>query len=168
MIQLLIIIMTLTFGPVGAMADIYSWVDADGVKHFSNRPPPSGTPSVRVIEELQSPDETAPDAATASADDEILLTAESNNLPGDTSPISDTENRNEAEILISRERLSLVKKLEPLYERLDIAEKARSKDSTYDFQERSEQIEQLKSRIGVEIRNSDDRIQQIKSQFGVE
>ena len=31
---------------------MYSWIDADGVKHFTNRPPPENVKSVRQIEEI--------------------------------------------------------------------------------------------------------------------
>lgn len=37
-------------GAVGA--DIYSWVDADGVRHFSNHAPPDGAKRVDMIEEI--------------------------------------------------------------------------------------------------------------------
>ena len=146
---------------------VFLWI-SEFRPHFSNKPPPSDTPSVSVTEELQSPAETVPDSEAESAKVEIPQPTESDNLRSDTALGGNTENRNEAEILISKERQNLEEKLEPLYERLNIAGKARSKDSSYDNQERSEQIEQLKSKIDAEIRNYDDRIQLIKSQFGVE
>ena len=43
--------------PVAACADIYRWVDANGVMHFSNEPPPAGA---RVVEKTE---ETPYDAA---------------------------------------------------------------------------------------------------------
>ncbi len=38
--------------PKPAHAAMYSWIDADGVKHFTNRPPPENVKSVRQIEEI--------------------------------------------------------------------------------------------------------------------
>jgi hypothetical protein len=45
---------------VQALADIYSWTDRNGVKHFSNDPPPAGEAVTNVIVMKETPEEAAP------------------------------------------------------------------------------------------------------------
>lgn len=53
---------------VAAAQDIYQWKDANGVTHFSERPPASGTYSQRrITQHSVSPPTAAPAAPTASA-----------------------------------------------------------------------------------------------------
>ena len=49
-----------------AGADVYSWIDADGVRHFSNTPPPDTTAGVTSMEER--PYDAAADQARSAAD----------------------------------------------------------------------------------------------------
>jgi len=44
--------------PAIAMGEVYKWIDEDGVTHYSQQPPPSGTPTV-ITPDAPPPDETA-------------------------------------------------------------------------------------------------------------
>lgn len=44
--RLLAIAALLSLIPAVAMAEVYKWVDEDGVTHYSQQPPPSGTPTI--------------------------------------------------------------------------------------------------------------------------
>ncbi len=46
--------------PVAGMADVYKWIDEDGVTHYSQQPPPAGTPTV-ITPDAASPADTAED-----------------------------------------------------------------------------------------------------------
>ncbi|MBI9082919.1 MAG: DUF4124 domain-containing protein [Desulfobacterales bacterium] len=48
-ILLTFLLLGIVVSPAGA--DVYSWVDAAGVRHFSNTPPPDTTPGVTAIQE---------------------------------------------------------------------------------------------------------------------
>ena len=62
LILLSILMLGLLVSPAGA--DVYSWVDADGIRHFSNTPPPDTTPGVVAVSE-QAHDAFADDQRTA-------------------------------------------------------------------------------------------------------
>jgi glutaredoxin len=55
---------------VQAFADIYSWTDRNGVKHFSNDPPPAGEAVTNVIVMKETPDEVAPSDTARSESEE--------------------------------------------------------------------------------------------------
>jgi glutaredoxin len=50
----------ISFLAIQAFADIYSWTDKNGVKHYSNDPPPSGEPVTGIIRMEETKEETAP------------------------------------------------------------------------------------------------------------
>ena len=54
----------------GVSADIYVWIDGDGVRRFSNKPPPLGITPVDTIEEL--PFDAVADAVRRENDKEEL------------------------------------------------------------------------------------------------
>ncbi len=58
------IVMIFTFAGLtasGVQAEIYSWTDENGVKHYSHTPPPEGTAQIKTIREIS----TSPQAAQA-------------------------------------------------------------------------------------------------------
>lgn len=63
-IVLALLVAIAVVSPAGA--EVYSWVDADGVRHFSNFPPPDTTPGVAAIEER--PYDAAADRERTAAD----------------------------------------------------------------------------------------------------
>lgn len=52
----------LSMVPAAGMAEVYKWVDDDGVTHYSQQPPPEGTPTVIT------PDTDAPSSAEGEPD----------------------------------------------------------------------------------------------------
>lgn len=46
--------------PAAAIAKVYKWVDEDGVTHYSQQPPPAGTPTV-ITPDAAPPADTAGD-----------------------------------------------------------------------------------------------------------
>ena len=56
----------------GIQAEIYSWTDENGVKHFSHTPPPEGTAQVKTSREISaSPAATSNSPQAAQADKKI-------------------------------------------------------------------------------------------------
>ena len=74
------------FTAVNVLADLYSWTDKNGVKHFSNDPPPKDEPitdlvvlkASRVVEETAEPEapkasESKPDTSASKATKKVVL-----------------------------------------------------------------------------------------------
>lgn len=59
---LLAVAALLSMAPIAGMAEVYKWVDEDGVTHYSQQPPPEGTPTVIT------PDTGAPSSAEGEPD----------------------------------------------------------------------------------------------------
>ena len=56
----------------GIQAEIYSWTDENGVKHFSHTPPPEGTGQVKTTREISTrPAETSTNTQSAQIDEKI-------------------------------------------------------------------------------------------------
>ena len=56
----------------GIQAEIYSWIDENGVKHYSHTPPPEGTAQVKTSREISaSPADTSSSPQAAQADIKI-------------------------------------------------------------------------------------------------
>ena len=161
------VILIVVLGSSVALADVYSWVDANGIKHFSNRPPPSDARSVRVTAELQSANFTE----TPSKEEKPEAAKEpSNTLPASslsTPRVDPVAARQVANELISREMFLLDQQLQTLNQRLSDAELARSRGTSYDNQAWSVRIDAIKNEIDTETRNTDSRIQKIKRQYGL-
>jgi hypothetical protein len=67
---LLAVAALLSMAPTAGMAEVYKWVDDDGVTHYSQQPPPEGTPTVITpTADAPSSAESAPDADAAEQDD---------------------------------------------------------------------------------------------------
>ena len=49
---ILLAIISLYFFALPAVAEIYSWIDENGVKHFSTTPPPNGVEAFNKTEEI--------------------------------------------------------------------------------------------------------------------
>ena len=47
-----IVIMLLVLGRTDAVANLYHWTDSNGIRHFSNTPPPEGVQSVKALKEI--------------------------------------------------------------------------------------------------------------------
>ena len=56
--RLLTAAILLSLIPVIAMGEVYKWIDEDGVTHYSQQPPPAGTPTV-ITPDAAPRDETA-------------------------------------------------------------------------------------------------------------
>lgn len=164
LIRLIIITLAL---PVFAIAEVYSWVDAGGVRHFSNQPPPETARSVQVSEELRSsiPVERSgkPNAPAVKATSSPDL-PDSNVEPTLISPEDTPQKGND---LIAEEKQKLELKLQALNQRLVDAEQSRSRGSSYDYQGWTNRIEQIQNEISYEKRQADGRIQQIKIRHGI-
>lgn len=75
---LLAVAALLSMVPLAGMAEVYKWVDDDGVTHYSQQPPPEGTPTVIT------PDTGAPSSAEGEADaDTDAQDASADNEDGD-------------------------------------------------------------------------------------
>lgn len=62
--RLLAIAVLLSIIPVAGAAEVYKWIDEDGVTHYSQQPPPEGAETVITPDsEPQSAAEGSPDAA---------------------------------------------------------------------------------------------------------
>jgi|GEM_PF-4779396 len=162
------VILTFMLGSSVVLADVYSWVDANGIKHFSNKPPPTDARSVRVTEELQSAtfteipvEKEQPEAANQLSN---ALPASSVSIPR-TDPVAAGQIAHE---LISREMFLLDQQLQTLNQRLNDAELARSRSASYDKQDLSVRIDAIKNEIDTETRDTDSRIQKIKRQYGID
>lgn len=162
------VILTFMLGSSVALADVYSWVDASGIKHFSNRPPPTNARSVRVTAELQSANftetpavEDIPEAAKGLSS---ALPASSVSTPR-VDPVAAGQVANE---LISREIFLLDQQLQTLNQHLNDAELARSRGASAANQDWSDRIDAIKNEIDTETRNTDSRIQKIKRQYGID
>ncbi|MFW5969188.1 MAG: DUF4124 domain-containing protein, partial [Halofilum sp. (in: g-proteobacteria)] len=55
--------------PATAMAEVYKWVDEDGVTHYSQEPPPEGTPTV-ITPVGEAPSSAEDDADADGQDDD--------------------------------------------------------------------------------------------------
>jgi len=55
-----IVLLVIVFLPSVCCADLYQWTDENGVKHFSNTPPPEAAGAVRQMEELEGDYEPDP------------------------------------------------------------------------------------------------------------
>ena len=53
-LSLIVALLICIFLPCAALAELYGWIDENGVKHFSNYPPPEGVKSFRHTLEIQS------------------------------------------------------------------------------------------------------------------
>jgi Skp family chaperone for outer membrane proteins len=69
-IVLFSVLMLSCFWVSAPQADTYSWVDENGVKHFSSDPPPKGVPYKKVGEEITS--DVSVDAETQAAETKAL------------------------------------------------------------------------------------------------
>ncbi len=54
--MLRVLMMIVLLMPAVGYAELYQWTDENGVKHFSNTPPPTNVGSVREMEELEGVD----------------------------------------------------------------------------------------------------------------
>lgn len=163
-------------------AQVYQWVDEDGVKHFSNSPPPEGITDVHEIEELKSgaaarqPGEggqqssagveeaaTADEAGELGAIDEPAETSDTEEEEG---PESRTAGRTEESELVERERQRLEITLEQLNRRLEEAQTARDRGSSYDVEQWNERIDRIRAEIENEKSRSAARIEQIRGESG--
>lgn len=67
---LLAVAALLSMAPAAGMAEVYKWVDDDGVTHYSQQPPPGGTPTVITpTADAPSSAENGPEADAAEQDD---------------------------------------------------------------------------------------------------
>ena len=53
-------------------AEIYSWADGNGVRHFTQEAPPKGVPFVRIPVESTSPSYAAPGSSSTPKKDSVL------------------------------------------------------------------------------------------------
>jgi len=53
-LSVIVALLICIFLPHAALAELYGWIDENGVKHFSNYPPPEGVKSFRHTLEIQS------------------------------------------------------------------------------------------------------------------
>lgn len=53
-LSVIVALLICIFLPHAALAELYGWIDENGVKHFSNYPPPEGVKSFRHKSEIQS------------------------------------------------------------------------------------------------------------------
>ena len=120
--QLIIIMFFYMVYPIFVLADVYSWVDANGVKHFSNHPPPSGAHSVQVVEELRSPDPPTPSPKPKAPLNNIASPTTISKKNIITPQISPEDSQPKGNDLISKEQQKLDLKLKALNQQLADAE----------------------------------------------
>ena len=51
-LSVLVALIICIFSPQAALAEVYGWIDENGVKHYSNEPPPPGTTVVKKKTEI--------------------------------------------------------------------------------------------------------------------
>jgi hypothetical protein len=166
--KLIVIMIAYMFFPIFALADVYSWVDARGVKHFSNHPPPSGAQSVQVVEELRSP---KPFRSYDEPEAAAINTALSTKKPENTvraPQILPEDSRQKGNDLILKEQQKLDVKLKVLNQQLADAEQSRSRGSSYDYQNWTNRIEQIRHEIDYEKRLTSNQIDRIKDKYSVD
>ena len=180
-----------------APAQVYQWVDEDGVKHFSNTPPPEGASDVRQYEEEKSsaaPESAQqPQAETPPADQPVVETEGEESVEEETgsegeiadeAPSSaDTEENPESEAdnpditavgptdeqeLIEQERDRLEIEITRLNRQLEEAQTARDRGSSDDAGQWNERIEQIQSEIEKEKSRSAVRIEEIRGKKGLQ
>lgn len=69
-IAVIIFLMGILLGPTASYADIYTWTDENGVKHFGNQPPDDAT-NARVVFEEEPHDAAADEQRTESQNKEL-------------------------------------------------------------------------------------------------
>jgi hypothetical protein len=70
-----LVICLLLWGNPPAAANLYHWTDAQGVRHFSNRPPPDGADATVLVEEI--PYDPESDDKRRAQEDAMLRESES-------------------------------------------------------------------------------------------
>src|SRR3954464_5327342 len=62
--RLLLLVLLAVGLPAAAATQVYSWIDANGTKHFSDSPPPANVAAqkIKVRGSVTSPEETPPEA----------------------------------------------------------------------------------------------------------
>ncbi len=77
----------LSMVPAAGMAEVYKWVDDDGVTHYSQQPPPEGTPTV-ITPSADTPS-SADGAPDADADEQDDGSADAEDGDGEQETIAD-------------------------------------------------------------------------------
>lgn len=165
--QIIMLVIIFLFSANSA-ADIYVWTDDNGIKHFSNVPPPEDTAAVKIINE-EKLDETADRSSEAvqqqASKVETIRVAEQ---PGTSKqPDNPAADQKKAEALIQKERNRLENKLAQLNSELEAAETARGRGSSYDYEDWTKKIEGIKTAVKRETERSEIRVQQIRKKYDV-
>lgn len=95
---------------VGAGGEIYRWVDADGVMHFSNQPPPAG---VRVLDRVaETPHDPVADRERREAEREALREFERRELEDRKARAEERERQARRRLEEAERRLEEARRLE--------------------------------------------------------
>ena len=131
-------------------AGVYSWIDENGVKHFSNTPPPAGATDVTESKEI----EAKPVTTDPSANNDVSVTDGKTGVgPPESTPksaVPPAANRQQGMAQIDQEQKRLAEKLALLNQQIISAEQSRSTSSSYEYQDWTNRIERLKREIAKE------------------
>lgn len=83
-ISLLTALLIFFFLPNLTFAEIYSWIDENGVKHFSNEPPPEGVKILNQTKEIKT--DKAKDRQREESDKQYMQKLEQESREGDRAP----------------------------------------------------------------------------------
>lgn len=166
--QIVIMVVILLFPAISA-AVIYVWTDANGIKHFSNLPPPDDAGAVKILKEEKRGETADRQSETVQQRASKVETTRVAEQPRTSKPTDKpAAEQNKAEALIQNERTLLENRLAQLNSELEAAETDRGRGSSYDYEEWTKKIEGLKTAVRREIERSDIRIQQIREKYGVQ
>lgn len=80
-LSILAALLTFFFIPHLTFAEIYSWIDENGVKHFSNEPPPEGVKILNQTKEIKT--DKAKDRQREESDKQYMQKLEQESREGD-------------------------------------------------------------------------------------
>lgn len=101
---------------VGAGGEIYRWIDARGVMHFSNQPPP---PGVRILERIaETPHDSVADRERREAEREVLREFERRELEEQKARAEERERQARRRLEEAERRLEEARRLEEQARRL--------------------------------------------------
>ena len=148
-------------------AEVFSWIDENGVKHFSNTPPPASATHVTESKEIvtQPGDKDTSLSKEVRAFEGPSAVDQADSVPNPT--VSPADSRQQALAQIDQEQKRLAEKLAQLNKQIISAEHSRTTSSSYEYQDWTNRIEQLKREIATETEQSNIRIRLIKNRHGI-
>jgi hypothetical protein len=159
-----------------ASADVYVWTDADGVRHYSNTPPPEDAVILKTYEETPpGPAPQAPQPAEAPPAPAPAPSGEAPKAGGDGQgkrvPVGELAEQKarekKAAELLEKESKRLSNRLQELNQELERVQTEQYRGSSYDDEELVRHFELIQAEIRKEIEQSNRRVEEIKKKYGI-